>query len=54
MNIRRVVPDIPSKRFEESRAFYMDFLRMKLAMDIDFILTFVSQANSDGSSEHCS
>jgi hypothetical protein len=32
----------------------MDFLGMKLAMDIDFILTFVSQANSDGSSEHCS
>jgi hypothetical protein len=44
MNIRRVVPDIPSKRFEESRAFYMDFLAMKLAMDMDFILTFVSQA----------
>ena len=45
MNIRRVVPDIPSKRFEESRAFYMDFLAMKLAMDMDFILTFVSQSN---------
>jgi hypothetical protein len=39
------VPDIPSKRFEENRAFYMDFLGMKLAMDIDFILTFVSQSN---------
>jgi hypothetical protein len=45
MNIRRVVPDIPSKRFEESRAFYMDFLGMKLAMDMDFILRFVSQSN---------
>ncbi len=45
MNIRRVVPDIPSKHFEESRAFYMDFLGMKLAMDMDFILTFVSQSN---------
>ena len=39
------MPDIPSKRFEENRAFYMDFLGMKLAMDIDFILTFVSQSN---------
>lgn len=45
MDIRRVVPDIPSKHFEESRAFYMDFLGMKLAMDMDFILTFVSQSN---------
>lgn len=45
MNIRGVVPDIPSKHFEESRAFYMDFLGMKLAMDMDFTLTFVSQSN---------
>jgi predicted enzyme related to lactoylglutathione lyase len=45
MKIRRVVPDIPSKRCEESRAFYMDFLGMELAMDMDFILTFASQSN---------
>lgn len=45
MNIRRVVPDIHSKRFDESRSFYADFLGMKLAMDMGFILTFVSQSN---------
>lgn len=45
MNIRRVVPDIPSKRLDESRAFYVDFLGMKMAMDLGFILTFVSQSN---------
>ena len=45
MNIRRVVPDIVSTRFDESRAFYADFLGMRQAMDLGFIVTFVSTSN---------
>jgi catechol 2,3-dioxygenase-like lactoylglutathione lyase family enzyme len=45
MNIRRVVPDIVSARFDESRAFYADFLGMRMAMDLGFIVTFVSTSN---------
>jgi catechol 2,3-dioxygenase-like lactoylglutathione lyase family enzyme len=45
MNIRRVVPDIVSARFDESRAFYGDFLGMRRAMDLGFIVTFVSTSN---------
>ena len=33
MNIRRVVPDIKSQHLAESRAFYVDFLGMEMAMD---------------------
>ena len=36
MSIRRVVPDIKSKNLAESRAFYVDFLGMNLAMDMGF------------------
>ena len=45
MNIRRIVPDIVSTRFDESRAFYVDFLGMRKAMDLGFIVTFVSPSN---------
>jgi len=45
MSIRRVVPDIKSKHMEESRAFYVDFLGLKVAMDMGFIVTFVSPGN---------
>lgn len=45
MNIRRVVPDIVSARFDESRAFYADLLGMRMAMDLGFIVTFVSTSN---------
>jgi catechol 2,3-dioxygenase-like lactoylglutathione lyase family enzyme len=45
MNIRRVVPDIVSTRFDESRTFYGDFLGMRMAMDLGFIVTYVSQSN---------
>ncbi|MGA8145189.1 MAG: VOC family protein [Candidatus Acidiferrales bacterium] len=45
MNIRRVMPDIVSTRFDESRAFYADFLGMRTAMDLGFIVTFVSPSN---------
>ncbi len=45
MSIKRVVPDISSERIDESRTFYTEFLGMELAMDMGWILTFVSPAN---------
>ncbi len=45
MSIRRVVPDIRSTRLDESREFYSDFLGFDLAMDMGWILTFVSPTN---------
>jgi len=45
MNIKRVVPDITSERMGESRTFYTEFLGFELAMDMGWILTFVSPGN---------
>jgi catechol 2,3-dioxygenase-like lactoylglutathione lyase family enzyme len=45
MSIKRVVPDIKSKRLEDSRTFYVDFLGLKVAMDLGFVVTFVSPSN---------
>jgi catechol 2,3-dioxygenase-like lactoylglutathione lyase family enzyme len=45
MSIRRVVPDIRSSHLDESRSFYVDFLGLKVAMDMGFIITFVSPGN---------
>ena len=45
MSIKRIVPDITSERMDESRRFYADFLGMNLAMDMGWILTFVSPLN---------
>jgi catechol 2,3-dioxygenase-like lactoylglutathione lyase family enzyme len=45
VSIRRVVPDIKSQNLAESRAFYVDFLGMELAMDMGFVMTFVSPSN---------
>jgi catechol 2,3-dioxygenase-like lactoylglutathione lyase family enzyme len=45
MHVKRVVPDIKSKHMADSRAFYVDFLGLKLAMDMGFIMTFVSPDN---------
>lgn len=45
MSIKRVVPDISSDRIDESRKFYTEFLGMQQAMDMGWILTFVSPAN---------
>ena len=46
MNIRRIVPNIISTKLKESKRFYRDFLGLKLAMDMEWILTFVSESNS--------
>ena len=45
MSIRRVVPDIKSKDLVQSRAFYVDFLGFEMAMDMGFVITFVSPSN---------
>lgn len=45
MNTQRIVPDITSERMDESRKFYTDFLGLELAMDMGWILTFVSPSN---------
>ena len=44
MNIRRVVPDIPSERMEESKTFYTN-LGFDVAMDLGWIVTLVSPEN---------
>ncbi|WP_322282712.1 VOC family protein [Prosthecobacter sp.] len=45
MSIKRIVPDITSERMDDSRKFYADFLGLDLAMDMGWILTFVSPGN---------
>jgi len=45
MNIRRIVPNIKSKNLEASKKFYAEFIGLKLMMDMDWILTFVSVSN---------
>ncbi|MDG3582272.1 VOC family protein [Galbibacter pacificus] len=43
--IQRVVPNIYSNDIESSKQFYNGFLGMKLAMDMGWILTFISNDN---------
>jgi predicted enzyme related to lactoylglutathione lyase len=45
MSIRRIVPDIKSRHLADSRTFYVDFLGLELAMDMGFVMTFVSPSN---------
>lgn len=45
MNIKRIVPNIPSSDIEKSKLFYRDFLGLELAMDMGWVLTFVSKSN---------
>ena len=45
MSIKRIVPDITTGQMDESRKFYGEFLGMDLAMDMGWILTFVSPRN---------
>lgn len=45
MSIRRVVPDIRSQRFDESREFYVGLLGLTVAMDLGFVMTFASPTN---------
>jgi catechol 2,3-dioxygenase-like lactoylglutathione lyase family enzyme len=45
MSIRRVMPDIKSYRFDECRTFYVELLGFEVAMDMGWIMTFVSPTN---------
>jgi predicted enzyme related to lactoylglutathione lyase len=45
MTIRRIVPNINSIKLEESKKFYIEFLGLKLVMDMEWILTFASDTN---------
>jgi|SRR5699024_1808249 len=45
-SIRRIVPNIYSNNMEKSKMFYTEFLEMKLAMDMGWMMTFVSKENS--------
>jgi predicted enzyme related to lactoylglutathione lyase len=45
MSIRRVVPNVKSERFDESRKFYTEFLGFQVAMDMGWVVTFASPSN---------
>jgi catechol 2,3-dioxygenase-like lactoylglutathione lyase family enzyme len=45
MNIRRVVPNIASSSPDLCREFYIDFLGMKVAMDLGWLVTYASPSN---------
>lgn len=45
MNIRRVVPNVTTKDLKKSRDFYTELLGLKVAMDMGFIVTLVSESN---------
>ena len=45
MSVQRVVPNIKSARFDESRKFYSEFLGFDIAMDMGWIVTFASPSN---------
>jgi predicted enzyme related to lactoylglutathione lyase len=45
MSVRRIVPDIKSKDLAASRQFYVDVLGLEVAMDMGFVMTFVSPSN---------
>jgi predicted enzyme related to lactoylglutathione lyase len=45
MSILRVVPNIKSAHLDESRKFYTEFLGFDVAMDMGWIVTFVSPTN---------
>lgn len=45
VSIRRVVPDIQSERFDESRDFYEGVLGFDVGMDQGWVVTFVSPTN---------
>jgi predicted enzyme related to lactoylglutathione lyase len=45
MSIRRIVPNIVSPHPELCRDFYADFLGLRVAMDLGWIVTYVSPDN---------
>lgn len=45
MSIKRIVPNIESEDPQKSINFYEGFLGLQLAMDMGWIITFVSESN---------
>jgi predicted enzyme related to lactoylglutathione lyase len=45
MSVRRIVPDTKSKDLDASRQFYVEVLGLEVAMDMGFVVTFVSPSN---------
>ena len=45
MNIRRVVPHLPTDDFDASRDFYTGLLGFEVAMDLGWIVTLASPTN---------
>jgi catechol 2,3-dioxygenase-like lactoylglutathione lyase family enzyme len=45
MSVTRVMPNIRSDRFNECRTFYVELLGFEVAMDMGWIMTFVSPTN---------
>lgn len=45
MNIRRIVVDIQSDNFDESRTFYENIIGLEVGMDLGWIMTFGSPSN---------
>lgn len=46
MSTKRIVPDITTEQMEESRGFYQGVLGLELAMDMGWVMTFVSPTNA--------
>jgi predicted enzyme related to lactoylglutathione lyase len=45
MSNRRIVSNINSNKFVESKKFYHEFIGMKLVMDMGWVLSFASDTN---------
>lgn len=49
----RLCPDIKSRSIADSRPFYVDFPGLERAMDLGFVVTFVSPSNPQPRSASC-
>jgi predicted enzyme related to lactoylglutathione lyase len=45
MSVQRVVPNIKSAHFDESRTFYTELLGFDVAMDMGWVVTFASPSS---------
>lgn len=53
MSIRRVVPNIAFDKLDACRDFYAGLLGFQVAMDLGWIMTFVSPTDPPPSSTSC-
>lgn len=45
MDVKRIIPNISSTKMEESKVFYVEFLGLKIVMDMNWVVTFASPSN---------